>query len=42
MGSKAMKNELVVSQLMEFAKCNSLYFVDSKTTDDKLLSLIHI
>lgn len=36
MGSKAMKNELVVSQLMEFAKCNSLYFVDSKTTDDKL------
>lgn len=36
MGSKAMKNEKVVKNLISFAKSRSLYFVDSKTTDGKL------
>lgn len=36
MGSKAMTNRTIVSTLMEFAKNNQLYFVDSATTDTKL------
>ncbi len=42
MGSKAMKDEKIVSQLMEFARCNSLYFVDSKTTDGKLSKVLSL
>ncbi|MGL4738849.1 MAG: divergent polysaccharide deacetylase family protein [Cellulosilyticaceae bacterium] len=36
MGSKAMKNEVIVSSLMNFAKDKGFYFVDSGTTDTKL------
>ncbi|MHC1747779.1 MAG: divergent polysaccharide deacetylase family protein [Cellulosilyticaceae bacterium] len=38
MGSKAMKNQVVVNELMDFAKANNYYFVDSGTTDDTLSS----
>lgn len=40
MGSKAMKNETIVRELMNFAKENNYYFVDSGTTDDELSSRI--
>lgn len=36
MGSKAMKDEVIVSSLMAFAKDKGFYFVDSGTTDTKL------
>lgn len=36
MGSKAMQNETTVKALMQYAKDNQLYFVDSKTTTSTL------
>ncbi|MGL6173769.1 MAG: divergent polysaccharide deacetylase family protein [Cellulosilyticaceae bacterium] len=36
MGSKAMKNEVIVKALMKFAAINQLYFVDSGTTNTTL------
>lgn len=36
MGSKAMKNDRIVKTLIEFASENSLYFIDSGTTETTL------